>query len=287
MSWLKKAWKEVKKAATPSNIAAIAASPFTAGASLALLKDTKGNTALDHITGAASAREQNEKNIQLQRDINQQQIDLQKETNQLQIDLANSAHRREIEDLTKAGINPILTAGGSGAATPQLGTAQLGTPQVQNELPGGYLAQAGQAASLISTFAGAKQLSAMANLNQQQALNTATDTQFMPAMKKAEIAANYANAGNARAQADYTRLMGQVDQEIKDAQSQEALARKNLYEAEEYRTRNLSKGEQSRLWAQAITGGLVNVAGTASGTLGAINTARSMTQTPLPIGFKY
>jgi len=35
-----------------------------------------------------------------------------------QRDLSGSAHQREVEDLRRAGLNPLLSAGGSGASTP-------------------------------------------------------------------------------------------------------------------------------------------------------------------------
>lgn len=56
---------------------------------------------------------------------NRQQRKLQQSTNSEAINLANTAHQREVEDLRAAGLNPILSATGSGAATPSLGTAQL------------------------------------------------------------------------------------------------------------------------------------------------------------------
>lgn len=42
----------------------------------------------------------------------QRQMDFQRE-------MSNSAHQREVDDLRKAGLNPILSAGGQGASTPQ------------------------------------------------------------------------------------------------------------------------------------------------------------------------
>lgn len=60
--------------------------------------------------------------------INQANLGYQDEANRLSVDLANSAHQREVRDLRAAHLNPILSAGGSGAATPSIGAVQAQNP---------------------------------------------------------------------------------------------------------------------------------------------------------------
>ena len=229
---------------TPQNIAAIGLAPFTGGLSLTMAKDDEGYGIAENLTGEKSARE-----------AERRQKEYQDETNKLSIELANTAHQREVADLKAASLNPVLSAGGTGSTTPA-----LGTPIAQNTMPGGYLAQAGQIAQIANLAGTAQQARSQANLNNVNA-------QIQPAIAKADVASKFAQAGSAKATQDYVNYMKEIDGELKNAE-------KGLIEANTYRTKNLSKGEQTREWVRAITGGALNLAGTANGGMSFINSAR-------------
>lgn len=63
---------------------------------------------------------------------NQAKLANQDKVNNININLANTAHQREVNDLRLAGLNPILSAGGQGAAS-NLASASA---ELQNPLSG-------------------------------------------------------------------------------------------------------------------------------------------------------
>ena len=78
----------------------------------------------------------NNKNVNFQKAVNDINWQIAAQNNATQIEMANSAHQREVADLRAAGLNPILSAGGSGSAVPSLQQARQDSAQVQNPLSG-------------------------------------------------------------------------------------------------------------------------------------------------------
>lgn len=84
------------------------------------------------LTGFAGSMATNLFNAGNVRDTNAANSEIAMRQMQFQEYMSNTAHQREVEDLRKAGLNPILSATHGGASTPGGASATMVAPQFEN-----------------------------------------------------------------------------------------------------------------------------------------------------------
>lgn len=157
--------------------------------------------------GYAGGESTNSANIQAVRETNESNERIAARNNALVMELANSAHQREVADLVKAGLNPVLSVDGAGAPVPTLTSARMEAPKKENSI--------GMAVnSALSAYQASKQAEQIdANIGVADA--TAKNLEVQNEKLKAEVDETKAKTYSLLSEADMPGFIGSLGRNIK------------------------------------------------------------------------
>lgn len=155
----------------------------------------------------AGTESTNSANMEAVRATNASNEKIAAQNNALMMELANSAHQREVKDLVKAGLNPVLSVDGAGAPVPALTSARMEAPRKENSL--------GNAVnSALSAYQATKQAQQIdANIGVADA--TAKNLDVQNEKLKAEIDETKAKTYKTLYEADLPGVVGGIVRPIK------------------------------------------------------------------------
>lgn len=135
-------------------------------------------------------------------------VKLARENRRWQEKMSSTAHQREVEDLKKAGLNPILTVPGAGASTPPGNVAQIENPAkgLSRAVLEGRLMMAQEQSN------SANAAKALADKNVSEKQLQVQDAQILKEKSQANL--NSANAAKAAAQVPKEKVKGNLFQSI-------------------------------------------------------------------------